>query len=140
MQSSAPAAAPTRVEPRLSEFKRQLAEGRAALEAAYRVRPNPPALLKRQAALVDRVLREVWAEAAMPPSLALVAVGGYGRGTLFPYSDVDVLILLPEEMDEGDREQVSHLVSRLWDIGVELGHSVRTIEQCLSEAKQDITV
>jgi len=140
MQSSAPVAAPARVEPRLSEFKRQLAEGRAALEAAYRVRPNPPALLKRQAALVDRVLREVWAEAAMPPSLALVAVGGYGRGTLFPYSDVDVLILLPEEMDAGDREQVSHLVSRLWDIGVELGHSVRTIEQCLSEAKQDITV
>jgi [protein-PII] uridylyltransferase len=140
MQSSVPAAAPARGEPRSAEFKRQLAEGRAALEAAYRVRPNPLALLKRQAALVDRVLREVWAEAAMPSSLTLVAVGGYGRGTLFPYSDVDVLVLLPEEVDDGDREHVSQLVGRLWDIGVELGHSVRTIEQCLSEARQDITV
>jgi [protein-PII] uridylyltransferase len=140
MQSSVPVAAPARVEPRLGELKRQLAEGRAALEAAYRDRPNPPALLKRQAALVDRVLREAWSDAAMPSSLALVAVGGYGRGTLFPYSDVDVLILLPAEVDDGDRERVSQLVSRLWDIGVELGHSVRSIEQCLTEAKQDITV
>ncbi|HXV06841.1 MAG TPA: [protein-PII] uridylyltransferase, partial [Burkholderiales bacterium] len=140
MQSSVPAAAPARGEARSAEFKRQLVEGRAALETAYRVRPNPPALLKRQAALVDRVLREVWAAAAMPSGLTLVAVGGYGRGTLFPYSDVDVLVLLPEEADDGDRERVSQLVGRLWDIGVELGHSVRTIEQCLSEARQDITV
>jgi [protein-PII] uridylyltransferase len=140
MQSSAPAVAATRGEPRLTEFKRQLAEGRVALESAYRVRPNPPVLLKRQAALVDRVLRAMWAEAAMPSSLALVAVGGYGRGTLFPYSDVDVLILLPDEVNDGDRERVSQLVSRLWDIGVELGHSVRSIEQCLIEGRQDITV
>ena len=140
MQASVPAAAPARGETRSAEFKRQLVEGRAALEAAYRARPNPPVLLKRQAALVDRVLREVWSAAAMPPGLALVAVGGYGRGTLFPYSDVDVLVLLSEEADDGDRERVSQLVSRLWDIGVELGHSVRTIEQCLSEARQDITV
>ncbi|HEU5284471.1 MAG TPA: [protein-PII] uridylyltransferase [Burkholderiales bacterium] len=140
MQSSAPVATPTRVEPRLGELKRQLAEGRAGLEASYRVRPNPPALLKRQAALVDRVLRAVWAEAAMPPNLALVAVGGYGRGTLFPYSDVDVLILLPDQVNDGERERVSQLVGRLWDVGVELGHSTRTIDQCLMEAKQDITV
>lgn len=74
---------------RLDELKRELAQGRAALEAAYRTKPNPAAQLRRHAALVDRVLRSLWARADMPPELTLLAVGGYGRGMLFPYSDVD---------------------------------------------------
>jgi len=117
-----------------------LRERRAQLEAAYRERPSPTAMLRRHAALVDEALRAMWNSAAMPPGLALAAVGGYGRGTLFPYSDVDVLFLLPDEMDDDAREKVSDLVSRLWDIGLELGHSARTIAECVSESAQDITV
>jgi [protein-PII] uridylyltransferase len=76
----------------------------------------------------------------MPRGVALLAVGGYGRGTLFPHSDVDVLMLLPDDLDDAMRERVSEMVSRLWDIGLEIGHSARTIEECLAEAALDITV
>jgi [protein-PII] uridylyltransferase len=70
----------------------------------------------------------------------LLAVGGYGRCALFPYSDVDVLFLLPDVLDDDAREKASDLVSRLWDIGLELGHSARTVDECVSEGAQDITV
>jgi [protein-PII] uridylyltransferase len=129
-----------RFQPQLTAMRRQLSDGRAALQAAYRVRANPMANLRRHAALVDRILRAMWDASGMSPQMAFVAVGGYGRGTLFPYSDVDVLILLPDEVDDHGRDSVSQLVGNLWDIGIELAHSARSIEECLAEARQDITV
>jgi [protein-PII] uridylyltransferase len=121
-------------------LRRVLGERRGQLEVAYRARPRPSTLLRRNAALVDDALRRMWGDAGMPPSLALLAVGGYGRGALFPYSDVDVLFLLPDALDDDGREKASDLVSGLWDIGLELGHSARTVDQCISEGAQDITV
>jgi len=129
-----------RLEPQLARCRTDLLEGRAALEAAYLERADPRAQLKRLSALVDRVVRTVWNDCAMPSSLALLAVGGYGRAALFPYSDVDVLVLLPDEMNDADREKASDLVSRLWDVGLELGHSARSIDECVAEGAQDITV
>ncbi len=76
----------------------------------------------------------------MPPELALLAVGGYGRCQLFPHSDVDVLFLLPDEIDDDVREKVSELVGRLWDVGLEIGHSARSVDQCVLEAAHDVTV
>ncbi len=75
----------------------------------------------------------------MPDSATLVAVGGYGRGELYPRSDIDVLILLPAEPDPDVQQRVQKLVQFLWDIGLEIGHSVRTVGQCLSESA-DVTV
>ena len=76
----------------------------------------------------------------MPADFALMAVGGYGRGTLFPYSDVDVLLLTPDAVDAVARERISDLVGQLWDVGLELGHSVRSVAECIAEGSQDITV
>ena len=76
----------------------------------------------------------------MPPELALLAVGGYGRCQLFPHSDVDVLFLLPDEIDDDVKEKVSELVGRLWDVGLEIGHSARSVDQCVLEAAHDVTV
>ena len=129
-----------RLEPRLARCRAELMEGRAALEATYRKRGDSGMQLRHLSALVDRIVRTVWRESSMPSALALLAVGGYGRATLFPYSDVDVLVLLPDEMDDNAREKVSDLVSRLWDVGLELGHSARSIEQCVAEGALDITV
>ncbi|HZR03831.1 MAG TPA: [protein-PII] uridylyltransferase, partial [Burkholderiales bacterium] len=141
MKGESNAAAPHAVlDDTLANLREALAHGRALLSSHYTSRPYPARLLKRHAALVDRILREAWLYTALPASFALVAVGGYGRQTLFPFSDVDVLILLPDAVGDQQREVVSTLVSRLWDIGIELGHSVRTIEECLGEAEQDITV
>lgn len=97
-------------------------------------------LLRRRREQVDALLIRLWNELEFPLELALVAVGGYGRGELFPASDVDVLILLPTEPDAPLQAKLEALISYFWDIGLEVGHSVRTVDECLSAAKGDITV
>lgn len=97
------------------------------------------ALIKRCKS-VDSALISLWNELEMPPGYALVAVGGYGRGELFPYSDVDVLILIDEEPDALCTEKLENFCGSGWDIGLEIGHSVRTLQQCIEEASKDITV
>lgn len=93
-----------------------------------------------QCLLVDEILCLLWTDSHQSTELALVGVGGYGRGLLYPYSDVDVLILLPREIDADTGVAVERLVGMLWDAGLEIGHSVRTIEQCKHEARADVTV
>ena len=89
---------------------------------------------------VDAALTKAWTEFKLPDSAALVAVGGYGRGELFPHSDVDVLILLQDQPDADLAGKLEELVQLFWDIGLEIGHSIRTVDECLSESKADITV
>lgn len=104
--------------------------GRAATELVY-----------ARASLIDALLTRAWT-LYLPEEtdeLALIAVGGYGRGELHPASDIDVLILL-KESDEPYREGISAFLTFLWDIGLEIGHSVRTVNECLEEATKDITV
>ena len=117
-----------------------LLTGRQALKEKYLASGNPAALLRGTASLVDRVLSHLWQTAAMDRQLALVAVGGYGRGELYPASDVDLLILLPDAGNETYADALEKLVGMLWDIGLDIGHSVRTVEQCLTEAAGDITI
>src|SRR5512147_3161859 len=84
---------------RVVQWKQRLAARRADLREEFSVRKSPRELLRRQSAMVDRLLRDLWAGHAMPRNVALAAVGGYGRGQLFPCSDVDLLILLPGPAD-----------------------------------------
>jgi [protein-PII] uridylyltransferase len=124
--------------------RQRLAEGQRTLTAAWRENKLGPALLGGRAALVDGVLQDVWTALAIPENCALAAVGGYGRGELYPGSDVDLLILLPEELgtinDARTALQLEQLIGLLWDIGLDIGHSVRSVNQCLDEAERDITV
>ncbi|MEY3551444.1 MAG: hypothetical protein RL520_2112 [Pseudomonadota bacterium] len=80
----------------------------------------------------------------MPEHFALLAVGGYGRQALFPYSDVDVLVLLPDDLqlesDETLKARIEGFIGSCWDAGLEIGSSVRQLHECLSEAAADITV
>ncbi len=117
-----------------------LDSGRAALRAGFEEKAFAPNLLHKHCVLVDQLLRDVWQAHAMPAGLALVAVGGYGRGQLFPYSDIDLLILLDQSADDALQEKLQCLVGAWWDIGLETGHSVRTVEECVEIARQDITV
>ncbi len=89
---------------------------------------------------MDEALLAIWSESGQSGELALIAVGGYGRGMLYPYSDVDVLVLLPDEAGDKACAGVESLVGMLWDIGLEIGHSVRTIGECQEEARRDVTV
>jgi len=102
------------------------------------------ATLAKLAALADITLKSLWQRASFEPQFALLAVGGFGRGELFPYSDVDVLVLLPDvhspEQDAQLKVQIEGFIGNCWDVGLEIGSSVRSVTECLQEAAQDITV
>jgi [protein-PII] uridylyltransferase len=122
------------------DLRSEVAAARQALREAYLRQPNPRTLLARHAQLVDRAVRTLWGEALVPGGAALVATGGYGRGELFPASDIDLLILLAKEPSEAERGGLEGLIGRFWDIGLEIGHSVRTVEGCVEAAAGDITI
>ena len=124
----------------ISSFKSRLQEGQGALCQHFLADDDDLRLLHARCQLIDDVLCEIWGELGLPASLALLAVGGYGRGELYPASDVDLLILLPGQPGRALTALLEQLVCLLWDIGLETGHSVRTIEQCLEQAAGNITV
>ena len=124
----------------LSRYKAQLQSEQESIRDRYLSEPDPALLLHQRCALIDEVLCHLWQELELPDSLALVAVGGYGRGEMWPASDVDLLVLLPETPDAALTETLEQLIGLFWDIGLKIGHSVRTVEECLAEAKNDLTV
>ena len=126
--------------PPFADLRERLKSGRAALAAAYLETPSVPRYLTRHATLVDGVLSDISARLALPASFCLAAVGGYGRGELFPGSDVDVLLLLPHDPTTEQQAILENWVQACWDVGLEIGHSVRTVEACMAEADADITV
>jgi [protein-PII] uridylyltransferase len=100
--------------------------------------------LKRMAQLADGVLVKLWSLAGLQGPFALLGVGGFGRGELFPYSDVDVLVLLPDgqspETDAALKSKIEAFIGFCWDVGLEIGSSVRTLSDCIAEAGKDVTV
>ncbi len=122
-----------------AELRESLRNDRLVLEHDFLRHGKAARLLSAHSKLIDRYLCNVWQQLAMPEHIALVAVGGYGRGELYPRSDIDLLILLNAEPDAALQQKLQALIGMLWDIGLEVGHSIRTIPQCLNEAA-DITV
>ncbi|MBA4143057.1 MAG: [protein-PII] uridylyltransferase [Nitrosospira sp.] len=126
-------------------IKKSLLQGREILRHRYSDNGNGAGLLHCHSRLVDGILRQVWQGMAMPDSIALLAVGGYGRRELFPHSDIDLLVLLSTErgttgLDGPTKMRLEQWVRLLWDIGLDIGHSIRTIAECAEEAVKDITV
>jgi [protein-PII] uridylyltransferase len=101
-------------------------------------------LLHGLAGNADETLRQLWTRAGMPQEFALMAVGGYGRAELFPYSDVDVVVLMPDgaslEQDPELKRRVEDFIGKCWDAGIEIGSSVRTVSECVTQADKDVTV
>jgi [protein-PII] uridylyltransferase len=112
------------------------------LQARFLAEEPVETLVHARAALIDTVLREVWGAqlGSDGRAWALVAVGGYGRAELHPASDIDLLVLVPAPVDAPGRSRIEALVAFLWDIGLEVGHSVRTIEECVQESAPDVGV
>ena len=106
--------------------------------------PAATRLIKALTRLVDSTLAQLWREAELPATAALVAVGGYGRGELMPYSDVDVLLLLPDsslpDQDPALKAAIERFITSCWDTGLEIGSAVRSVPECVAEAKSDVTV
>ena len=131
----------------LSELRARFRDRKAALLEQFRVaRPTAPAAMRLIRSLckhVDETLLTLWRHTGMPDDAALLAVGGYGRGELFPHSDVDVLILLPPghtETTDSLRSAIEAFITACWDSGLEIGSSVRTVDECVAMALSDVTV
>ncbi len=141
-------------EPSLGVLRTRFRDGKAALLEHFSLaRPSAPAatrLVRGLTRLVDRALIDLWERARMPGGAALLAVGGYGRGELFPHSDIDVLVLLPPghtlaawdaSAEGGDlKAAIETFISTCWDIGLQIGSSVRTVDECIAEGQRDVTV
>ena len=121
-------------------LKSALADADQCLTEKFHNNQDVNQLVKARAWVVDQLVLHAW-HSLMPVNedISLVAVGGFGRGELHPHSDVDLLILLGKE-SPGDelRAAIEAFVTLLWDAGLYLAHSVRTVEVCVSESKKDI--
>lgn len=123
-----------------SVWRKRLQDRQAELRSEFESDAESSRLLKQQCRLVDDLLRDLWRAATVPGNIALVAVGGYGRGELFPHSDVDLLILLPDQHASTYDTLLEPLIGLFWDIGLAVGHSVRSLQECVDEAGKDVTV
>jgi [protein-PII] uridylyltransferase len=134
--------APKNVNKSLSykDLRESLTSSGEDLRARFLAGESVVDLVRARAALIDEVLVRLWREQLEPMGVTLVAVGGYGRGELHPGSDVDVMLLLPDELPEGAEDALSGFVTSLWDIGLEIGHSSRTVAECKEQAAADLSV
>ncbi len=126
---------------RIDVFRNALKNGHEVLKERFQVGKNAINYVTQRAWFIDQILLEAWQQFCgdmNSDTIAMIAVGGYGRGELHPYSDVDLLILLEEPLE--DTSKIEKLVIFLWDIRLDIGHSVRTIAECKQEATDDITV
>jgi [protein-PII] uridylyltransferase len=123
-------------------YRELLKQAHEELKARFLAEEPIEDLVHARAALIDAVLKQAWREhfEAEDARWALVAVGGYGRGELHPCSDIDLLLLVSEPPRDEERARVERLLAFLWDIGLEVGHSVRTIEECAQESAADVSV
>ncbi|WP_017431122.1 [protein-PII] uridylyltransferase [Vreelandella jeotgali] len=125
----------------LAPFKAALESLQSRLDARFRNGADIRDLVRGRAWHLDHLLAIAWAQYAWPDDgVALLAVGGYGRGELHPCSDIDLLLLLESDDDRPYREPLTAFITFLWDIGLEIGHSVRSLNDCEREAGADVTV
>ncbi len=129
-----------RAESALQLFRGVLEHGTQTLEDAFDTGCNVVELVYKRAWLIDQILIQAWKLMVDSESLALVAVGGYGRGELHPASDIDLMILEKSRSHTETNQQIQTFLTFLWDIGLEVGHSVRTVKDCVSESKAEVTV
>ena len=144
LEETRPATSPAAPWPLLARLPAQLAaalepaawrellrQGHEELKARFVAQEPVEDLVHARAALIDAALREAWRRHCAAQAGALVAVGGYGRGELHPCSDIDILLLVPQPPDAVGSAALGTLVAFLWDIGLEVGHSVRTAAELM---------
>lgn len=126
----------------MQSIKETLKQSNQQLQHKFENGADISELLKERSQTIDHILQDMWLQSGLQQSsqISLIAVGGYGREEMHPASDVDLLILLKEEPQTDLQELLSDYVTKLWDLGLEIGHSVRTLKECVDEAGNDLTI
>ena len=125
----------------LASYRATLDAGREAIHRVFETGAPSRKLLSLQTELTDHILTAWWNNAGLSTTdWALVAVGGYGRGELHPASDIDICILIPNREAAESDDRLASWITSLWDLGLDIGHSVRTPADCETEGAADITV
>lgn len=132
----------------ISSFKDALAKARAIMSTDFEAGVSTDLLIKANSDFMDDIMRLAWNRFNWTENrtswrksrIALLAVGGYGRQELLPNSDIDLLILLERNNHSANRENIQSFTTLLWDIGLEVGHSVRSITECKPSAMHDVTI
>ncbi len=126
----------------LQQFKQLLKQKDIELRHKFDPHKSVSKLLKEKSDFIDAILSCCWQHflGGHAKQLSLIAVGGYGRRELFPYSDIDIVVLLDSEDTSPYQEALAHFFTFLWDIGLKPGQSVRTIKQCVEVAASDQTI
>jgi [protein-PII] uridylyltransferase len=126
----------------VATFRNALADGDQRLQQRFLDDEPVERLVRDRARLVDALLKSAWAAhvGEHAREIALIAVGGYGRGELNLCSDIDILILLPKSEATPWQSHLERFLTFMWDIGLEVGHSVRTIDDCQRESAADVSV
>ena len=127
----------------LASCKAVLQEGRDDIYACYREGISSAALVRMQTLLTDTILLEWWNSVFSrleASDMALIAVGGYGRMELHPYSDIDISVLVSQQPGPELADKISEFITRLWDIGFDIGNTVRTVEQAEEVARTDLSI
>ena len=126
----------------VSAARQLLRESYDADADAFREGADVRALVRSRADTVDTVLRLIWNRYpfARSEDIALIAVGGYGRGELHPHSDIDLLILTREGMAPEWQDDLGTFITLLWDLKLDIGHSVRSMDESISAAREDISI
>ena len=134
----------------LAILKQALAEGRTEVRERFESGATAEAVLQGNCFLVDQVVRLLYdftvnrvyrlANPTAGEKMSVVAVGGYGRGELAPFSDVDLLFLLPYKQTPWGEQVVEYMLYMLWDLGLKVGHSTRSVDDCIRLSKGDITI
>ena len=121
-------------------FKDALSASRNHFDNRFLEGEDARSLVSEASQFADVILWHAWNQYDWDDDICLVAVGGYGRGELHPHSDIDLLILMRKDLSKKYRERIELFVTFLWDIQLKIGHSVRSLSQCIDEAKTDLTV
>ncbi|HSI53176.1 MAG TPA: [protein-PII] uridylyltransferase [Ramlibacter sp.] len=143
LQGLAPPAVPE-IQALREDYRARKAALLASLQASGSSTRGIRTLLQGLSREADTTLKALWERTEFPAGFALLAVGGFGRGELFPHSDVDVLVLMPDgtsaDNDPALKRKVESFIGNCWDTGLEIGSSVRTLSECVAQAETDVTV
>lgn len=127
--------------PLVTVFKDAIAAAGGQFDGRFREGEDIRALVYERALFIDCILHYAWHQYNWPRGISLEAVGGYGRCELHPHSDIDLLVLCAsKDVLKQAQDNIEGLLTLLWDIGLEIGHSVRTLSECVEIARNDITV